>query len=107
MVSGSIFCQGLNVQHLRKLELSRLILTETNLLDLLSRCNGTLEEVTLEQIEFNDRQGWLSFLTMARDKHLQCTLILVDCLIDGDYWNEPYRISTLEDYNRAIGDFTE
>lgn len=106
-VSGRYFCQELNVQQLRKLELSRLIFTETQLLDLLLRCNGTLEEVILEQIEFDNNQGWLSFLTKARDERLQCTLILEDCLVEGDFWNEPYRICTLDDYNRAIDDFTE
>lgn len=74
--SGSL-CRRLNVNNLHELELSRLIVTESELMDVLLRHQKSLKQVTLEQIEFDTPEGWPSFLSRAKDELSSCTFILV------------------------------
>ncbi|KJK73719.1 hypothetical protein H634G_11019 [Metarhizium anisopliae BRIP 53293] len=103
--SGSL-CRRLNVNNLHELELSRLIVTESELMDVLLRHQKSLKHVTLEQIEFDTPEGWPSFLSRAKDELSSCTFILEDCLIESDFWDTSYRISSTDDYARVINDFT-
>ncbi|RSL75779.1 hypothetical protein CDV31_017404, partial [Fusarium ambrosium] len=47
---------------LRKLELTRLGVTETELVDLLLRHQSTLEEVSLREVVMYDKIGWTMLL---------------------------------------------
>lgn len=101
-----VSCRRLTVQNLHHLELSRLIVTESELMDFLVRHKESLKQVTLEQIEFETPEGWPSFLSRAKDELPSCTFILENCLIDSVFQDTSYRISSPDEYTEAINDLT-
>jgi hypothetical protein len=97
-------CQGLHIQDLQSLELSRLYVTETELMGMLARHKKTLKQVTLEQIEFKTPQGWPCFLLGAKYQLSLRVLRLNDCLVKSGFWYTSNSISSSDDYNRVIAE---